>query len=138
MIFTKHIIWVKLTSSKTSNETMMRNNIIGIQSIWVLKLTFFKSFWASSAVKGTWKGERGMHCCWEREKAERLGIRILWSVPALPSTFSAKRLSTSAGKGSLAPKSPSMSPLPTALILLLPKERVGLGLGLGLRWAWWR
>lgn len=50
-----------------------------------------------------------MHSCCARDKAEAFGIKILCSVLTFPRTFSQKLLSISAGKGSLAPKSPSRS-----------------------------
>lgn len=52
----------------------------------------------------------GWQLCWARERAARLGIRILCSVSQFPTIFSQKLDSISAGKGSLAPKSPKKSP----------------------------
>lgn len=73
---------------------------------------------ASSEDKGGWSWETGAHCICARERAEELGIKILCSVLTFPWTLSAKLLSISAGKGSLAPKSPSKSIcLPSARIL---------------------
>ncbi|KAJ6688510.1 hypothetical protein OIU74_017088 [Salix koriyanagi] len=60
---------------------------------------------------GSCRGDIGVHSCWERESAETVGMRILCSVSPLPNTFSPKALSISAGKGSLAPNSPNLSPI---------------------------
>lgn len=70
--------------------------------------TFLSKFWASCSDKAKGLGE---HSSLERDKAARLGIKILCSVLPKPNTLSPKLLSISSGKGSLAPKllSPSIA-----------------------------
>lgn len=75
----------------------------------MLVVTFLMSVWASSSEMGGCEGETGAHSCCERARAVMVGMRILCSVLLYPSTFSPKELSSSAGKGSRAPKSPRNS-----------------------------
>lgn len=97
------------------------------------KITFLRSLVASSSDMGGSRGEMGWQLCWARERAAKLGMRILCSVSTLPRTFSPNLLSISAGKGSLAPKSPSMS-VPrdrTAVLSFLSPSRARVEMGSG-------
>lgn len=79
-----------------------------------------------------------MQFCWERERAAMLGMRILCSVSLFPSTLSPNWLSISAGKGSLAPKSPKKSLASTRTMVLVLRSDFEVRViewGDGLRWV---
>lgn len=79
-----------------------------------------------------------MQFCWERERAAMLGMRILCSVSLFPSTLSPNWLSISAGKGSMAPKSPKKSLASTRTMVLVLRSDFEVRViewGDGLRWV---